>query len=509
MKRIVVLATFFLVSTASSISQNCWNTTTGFPPISDLGTGSWRGLQGGLYPGGMNTRPSEHNAEGMNLASHVRPLSLSGLPDSTAGKIVLMSIGMSNAQQEFGKVELFYDTLQNKSPYVQVVNGAQGGWHIAKILNPDTAYWSNIDSILQLRGLNSLQVQVVWFKEADLHPEGTAGDTSFPGYVTYLKEMFKEAMHIMKEKFPNLKLCYVSSRIYGGYETTSGHPEPFAYYQGWAVKQLIEDQINGDTSLVFSGPNARSPWLSWGPYLWADGLTPRGDGLTWICPDDFMPDGRHPSNPIGREKVGHLVMDFFTTDETTLPWFLTIEVPPAAPSNLAATANGTDRIALVWTDNSVNETGFRIERKSQVSSFQEIALVAPEIESYLDTGLLPGQKYIYRVRTFNSGGTSLYSNKAGATTVAGEQAGHPTELNNYPNPFNPTTRIFFKIPADMNVTLALYDVLGREVAVLLDGFVRSGYHHVTLDGSSLASGTYLYTLKTGSFTESKRLLLLK
>ena len=509
MKRVVVLAAFVLVCVESGISQNCWNTSTGFPPISDLGTGFWRGLQGGLYPGGMNIRPSAHTTDGMRLASLVRPLNLSGVRDSTTGKIVLMSIGMSNAEQEFSKLELFCDTLQNKNPYLEVVNGAQGGWHIAKILNPDTAYWSNIDHILELRGLNALQVQVVWFKEADFHPAETASDTSFSGYVLYLKEMFKEAMHIMKYKFPNLKLCYVSSRIYGGYDSTGGNPEPYAYYQGWAVKQLIEDQINGDTSLVYSGTNPRSPWLSWGPYLWADGETPRNDGLTWTCPTDFLPDGRHPSNPIGREKVAHMLLDFFAADETTISWFLASDVPPVAPSNLLATASGIGQIALVWTDNSINEAGFRIERKSQGSSFAEIALVAPGIESYLDEGLLPGKKYMYRVSAFNSGGTSLYSNKASATTAAAKQAGLTIELNNYPNPFNPTTRISFKVPADMNVTLTLYDLLGREVAVLVDGFVRSGYHEVTLDGSPMASGTYIYRLTVGSLIESKRLLLLK
>jgi hypothetical protein len=63
-----------------------------------------------------------------------------------------------------------------------------------------------------------------------------------------------------------------------------------------------------------------APWLSWGPYLWADGLLPRGgDGLTWACAD-FANDGTHPS-PSGRSKVANLLLEFFRHDATTVPWY--------------------------------------------------------------------------------------------------------------------------------------------------------------------------------------------
>ncbi len=87
------------------------------------------------------------------------------------------------------------------------------------------------------------------------------------------------------------------------------------------MKQLIEDQINGDPELQYEGPGMNSPWLSWGAYLWADGTTPRSDGLVWLCPEDFGADGVHPSMT-GREKVAQLLLDHFTTDSTSCPWFL-------------------------------------------------------------------------------------------------------------------------------------------------------------------------------------------
>ena len=80
---------------------------------------------------------------------------------------------------------------------------------------------------------------------------------------------------------------------------------------------------------------------------------------------------------------------------------------------------------------------------------------------------------------------------------------------NYPNPFNPTTVIQYSVPTGSDVTLKVVDALGREVATLVDGFVPAGSHHVTLDASSLSSGMYFYRLTAGSFTDSKKLVILK
>jgi hypothetical protein len=125
---------------------------------------------------------------------------------------------------------------------------------------------------------------------------------------------------ILKAKYPNLKIAYWSSRIYAGYATTTLNPEPFAYESGFAVKWLIEKQINGDTTLVFAGARSKAPWLAWGPYLWADGTKPRPDGLIWEC-RDFQNDGTHPA-PDGRTKVANLLLAFFKTEVTTTSWFL-------------------------------------------------------------------------------------------------------------------------------------------------------------------------------------------
>ncbi|MBL8016660.1 MAG: T9SS type A sorting domain-containing protein [Ignavibacteria bacterium] len=80
---------------------------------------------------------------------------------------------------------------------------------------------------------------------------------------------------------------------------------------------------------------------------------------------------------------------------------------------------------------------------------------------------------------------------------------------NYPNPFNPTTSITFDMPAAGNVELKIYDILGKEVATLVNGNMNPGSHVISFDASSLASGVYIYKLTSGSFSDSKKMVLIK
>jgi len=97
-------------------------------------------------------------------------------------------------------------------------------------------------------------------------------------------------------------------------------------------------------------------------------------------------------------------------------------LPPLAPSTLAANAISSSRIDLAWSDNSDNESGFKIERckdsGSPCTDFGEIATTGPNVQSYQDNGVTGNSTYRYRVRAFNTGGNSGYSNEADATTPA-------------------------------------------------------------------------------------------
>ncbi|MDD5361305.1 MAG: Omp28-related outer membrane protein [Ignavibacteria bacterium] len=80
---------------------------------------------------------------------------------------------------------------------------------------------------------------------------------------------------------------------------------------------------------------------------------------------------------------------------------------------------------------------------------------------------------------------------------------------NYPNPFNPTTNLNFSVPKDGNVVFKIYDIKGKEVATYIDGYIKAGTYSVTIDGTALSSGIYFYKLMAGSFTETKRMMLVK
>ncbi|MCB1060092.1 MAG: T9SS type A sorting domain-containing protein [Calditrichaeota bacterium] len=80
---------------------------------------------------------------------------------------------------------------------------------------------------------------------------------------------------------------------------------------------------------------------------------------------------------------------------------------------------------------------------------------------------------------------------------------------NYPNPFNPTTEISFELPRATNVSLRVFDLLGREVAVLVNGDMSAGAHRVEFNGKELASGVYFYRLDAGEFSRTRKMVLLK
>ena len=84
-----------------------------------------------------------------------------------------------------------------------------------------------------------------------------------------------------------------------------------------------------------------------------------------------------------------------------------------------------------------------------------------------------------------------------------------TLAQNYPNPFNPTTVISYQLPVASQVRLAIYDMLGREVATLIDGEIAAGRHSINFNGSNLSSGVYLYRLQAGNTVLTRKLTIMK
>ena len=80
---------------------------------------------------------------------------------------------------------------------------------------------------------------------------------------------------------------------------------------------------------------------------------------------------------------------------------------------------------------------------------------------------------------------------------------------NYPNPFNPTTTIRYELPQNVKVVIKVYDIICREVKILVNEFKQAGYYKIEFNGTGLASGVYFYRIKAGEFVQSKKMVLLK
>ena len=232
------------------------------------------------------------------------PRGSDGAP-SAAGRVVLLSIGMSNTTQEYRAFMRAAAADVSTSPRVLLVDGAQGGQDAEKIKDPAAPFWTRVEQRLVAAEATGAQVQAVWLKEA------IARETRpFPSDSRGLQASLRTIVGIMRERYPNLQLVYLSSRTYAGYATTPLNPEPYAYQSGFAVKWLVQERIEGRLG---------GPWLGWGPYLWTNGAKGRRDGLVWTC-GDVREDGTHPS-PSGQAKVGGLLLRFFKSSPTSRSWF--------------------------------------------------------------------------------------------------------------------------------------------------------------------------------------------
>jgi hypothetical protein len=278
-------------------NADCARTSTGLTPLTDfVGKRKYRGYRGGLYPNGRNRPTATYLRAGLNAAKRVRRV---------GGQMVLLSIGMSNATDEFTAFKRLADVDPTKNPSLLVVDGAQNGGDAERIKRPSAEYWRVVDERLSAAGATTDQVQVIWLKEM------IAGeDRPFPRDARALQADLRAIIRIARSRFPNLRLIYISSRTYGGYAITGQNPEPAAYDSAFAVRWLINERMAG---------KIKGPWIGWGPYLWTDGLRGRGDGLVWQC-DDVGQDGTHPSKT-GAQKVAQLLQQFFRSDPTARPWF--------------------------------------------------------------------------------------------------------------------------------------------------------------------------------------------
>jgi hypothetical protein len=210
--------------------------------------------------------------------------------------------------------------------------------------------------------------------------------------------------------------------------------------------------------------------------------------------------------------------DFFgaaATDEMYVDDYSVIDLlgVPVELTSFTATTNELGQVVLNWqTATETNNRMFEIERKSSDGQYATVGFVKgagttteKQSYTYVDQNVNQGS-YTYRLKQLDFNGRFEYSNEV-EITVTGPKTFNLVQ--NYPNPFNPTTNISFTVPQSGKVKLAVYNLLGQEVAVLVNDVVSEGLHQVEFNAKSLPSGTYFYKLQSDNSVSIKKMLLLK
>lgn len=336
-KFLITLLLTTLATVTFSPAQRMFNAT----PLEDLGTGNYLGFQGGLYENGTNSVPFDHDSDGRVQAARIVPLN---------GKVVMLSIGMSNATDTFSAfIPLAMSSSKVNHTTLSLADGADGQatacfWTVATGNISDFCPNANgvtneYDRVRQMvlapAGLTENQVQAVWLYNADPYPMVHLPSPQADAFVLegYLGGILRAA----RQRYPNLKIVFFSSREYGGYARGLLNPEPFAYESGFSVKWLIQAQINqirtGQIDPIAGNLDYNSgvaPWVVWAGYTWANGPHPRSDGFFWCAGQrqapcngeiDVQPDGTHPDF-VGSNRLAMLQLTYFLTSPYAKNWFL-------------------------------------------------------------------------------------------------------------------------------------------------------------------------------------------
>ncbi len=242
---------------------------------------------------------------------------------------------------------------------------------------------------------------------------------------------------------------------------------------------------------------------------------PLYDGLqaTWV--NEEMDLTSYNSNQVKikfeLKTDGSVTKDGWYVDDIGI---LVYGIVPVELSSFAA-AEQDKTILLNWiTSTETNNMGFEVERKSTElnSGWQKLGFVSgngttteKSLYSFVDKSPVEGNTY-YRLKQIDFDGSSK------TFTSVEINFGVVKEYSlaqNYPNPFNPSTEINFSLEKSGNTILKVYNILGSEVASLLDGFMEAGKHSIKFNAKDLTSGVYFYTIKADNFTSTKKMILMR
>jgi hypothetical protein len=206
------------------------------------------------------------------------------------------------------------------------------------------------------------------------------------------------------------------------------------------------------------------------------------------------------------------------TERPALQWLRKYIASPLSPVLVSpvGTSGEPRNPRLVWRT-SASALSYRVQVSGSLSfnSFIVDSTLTDTVNQVAP--LSANSTYYWRVSASNDSGASSNSSVAvfrtGDQIQAVKEVGDlPTEFalsQNYPNPFNPATIVRYQLPGVSDVRLVVYDLLGREVAVLQQERATAGRHEVTFDGARLSSGVYICRLTAGKYVESRKMILMK
>ena len=320
-------------------------------PLSDLGPEPYHwGYYGGLWENGLNTLPPEHAVAGLAAATTIVPRNANGAPDPNGRVGVLLVGGPLVGQVACGggwEDECDPDSflarakidVRIRSSNVRFINGSSTTSDPRVWQSPGSPEYERIRSTrLAASSLSEKQVQAAWILLNNPAPFEPLPVPSADAY--QMKIYLSSALRAMKKRYPNLAVTYVSSSVYRGYSAAG---EPYGYEDGLTVRWTVVGQVetmrvakigpHWDTRLgSLNYETGAVPWLSWGPYLWADGANPRSDGLTWER-QDFRSDGETLTRS-GVAKISSRLLEFLVHEPTAKNW---LDVAPVASRRRVAT----------------------------------------------------------------------------------------------------------------------------------------------------------------------------
>jgi hypothetical protein len=289
------------------------------------------------------------------------------------------------------------------------------------------------------------------------------------------------------------------------------------------LRKVCDLTFQANSSMYINGFSRSSGWTESvveqnSIYASANGYTSNGIEYTF---DHWTKSGQSFSSPVTATAHGT-----YTAVYTGKP----------TNSGEYASAGGTvgQPVVVTWTDNpntAVNQFQIwrRVKHNSVVGSDVLLTTVGRGVQTYTDNDYAVTSGYThdllwYDVRAYYST-EGTYSDPDWTAQFGRENANIqsqngqitalikeiPTEysINNYPNPFNPTTTINYQLPEYGFVTIKVYDMLGKEVTTLVNENKSAGYHRVNFDASKLTSGVYVYIINANNFVQSKKMLLMK